>query len=885
VLAPPVIGRAHPGPGPTAAGPSRPTPAGPGRRRLTENEAEQIRQDRVALWGEAEQTRRFDRRDELANRIRPDVEARLNNVRIELQESIDERDFGKADRIEQDQVLPLQRERNAVDDELATVLGDPFGAVITVPTDLHATLNNDYAVTVAGGVDTDATSALTGTGGPPPVEQSRAYGEPGGHRQPLEYDQQVVEDLIPRDGDGRPQRLPNPFARWFAKMNDSGPGADPTRGINCVDCVLSLFDTWLHGRPRVAAPRTFDAYRDGDVRQPLYGELGGLTRARDVLGTDFTTTYLADTTGGLDPETVYTERIGELERALLDAGHGSFAMIANEWRDGGGHTWAAVNYQGQVVYLDPQHGIADYRPIHNTLGPHGLTRLDIAIVDGAGRPVGVTPDPLRSPWRGGDPTGHPTSDEPHMAGTPDAATDGSIAPVGLAPVGPDDPADPASRPLRQRMLDPYDGSADASAAYSDTPTSPPPAQPWDGWKEQEGAAWRDQSVAEVATGFDLAEDPGAVATLTEAYELTRDQIAPFVVQVAAEMLIDFRTAVAENPARKIVFVGRDGDSLALAIHQLDRDFFDAHCTQITLSRKLAMMAVLDAEAQRHRSLERDGIVASEDDVRIAPAGFRWDFRSEAPENTTDALADLEDYLESQGVPLDEGSAVTIVDSSFKGTVQEILNALFPRISFAGAYIWHGQSAGDPHPGSKTGYATSLADPRPPDAVDPKWETVTYEDTLRGPLASPSGFENGRPVQGPESGDNPTSGIHRRLIAERFRNAPGPVGPGTAPRARLRDAILAVNREAISDYARHIASESDPGAELFAGFQAYRRQTWRWMHLLMAHPPGVPDRYVTFLDSFVRGGAGGTHRRRSDAQPPPGSDQAAAAPTPQAMEEM
>ena len=100
----------------------------------------------------------------------------------------------------------------------------------------------------------------------------------------------MVEDLIPRDGGGRPQRLPNPFARWFTKMNDSGPGADPTRGINCVDCVLSLFDTWLHGRPRVAAPRTFDAYQvrmNVDEKRVL-GKLAlpsyqGYEIARDVL--------------------------------------------------------------------------------------------------------------------------------------------------------------------------------------------------------------------------------------------------------------------------------------------------------------------------------------------------------------------------------------------------------------------------------------------------------------------------------------------------------------------------------------------------------------------------------------------------------------------------
>jgi hypothetical protein len=110
----------------------------------------------------------------------------------------------------------------------------------------------------------------------------------------------------------------------------------------------------------------------------------------------------------------------------------------------------------------------------------------------------------------------------------------------------------------------------------------------------------------------------------------------------------------------------------------------------------------------------------------------------------------------------------------------------------------------------------------------------------------------------------------------------PPGDDAPPRARLRDAILAVNREAISDYARHIAAQPDPGAELFAGFQAYRQQTWRWMHLPMRHPPGIPDAYVTYLDSFVRGGAGGAYRRRHPGPAREGHDGRT---DPEPMEEM
>jgi hypothetical protein len=630
----PVIGLspsapATPGRGTPSTGPR---PPDPGRRRLTEREAEQIRQDRVTLWAEAEQRRRFDRKYDLEHRIGPAIDTHLTVAREQLQLAIERNDSVAADRIEQAVIHPLEQRRADVEDELSTVLGEPYGTVIEVSQDLHATLNNDYAVTVSGGVDT--ISALTGTGEPPPVEASRGYGYPAGHRQPVEYDQQVLEDLIPRHDDGRPQRLPNPFASWFQKMNDSGPGADPTRGINCVDCVLSLFDTWVHGRPRVSAPRTFDAYQDGDVRRPLYGELGGFSRARMVLGTDFTTTYTEETATTDDPQTAFEERLHELERSLLEAGPGSFAMINHEWRDGGGHSWAAVNYENRVVYLDPQLAMVSERPLYNTLGPRGAVRLDVAMVDGAGRPVRLVPDRLQPPWRAGEPTGGP---------------------------------DPT--PLRERMLDPYDGAADLAAAYPDSPTPPPPPQPWDGWKAQEGAAWRDRSVATIASQFHLADDPAAVATLTVAYELTRDHIAPFVLQVASQMLVDFRTSVAENPDRRIAFVGRDGDSLALAVRQLDGQFFAAHCTQITLSRKLAMSAVLDAEAQRRRILELDGALAREADVRIAPEGFRWDFRSDGPQRTDGALGDLIHYLESRGFPLADGGAVTLVDSSFKGTVQ------------------------------------------------------------------------------------------------------------------------------------------------------------------------------------------------------------------------
>ncbi|MFD0519251.1 toxin glutamine deamidase domain-containing protein [Paractinoplanes durhamensis] len=51
--------------------------------------------------------------------------------------------------------------------------------------------------------------------------------------------------------------------------------------------MLSLFSTYLHGRPRVAAPRTFDAYAAGDPNRPVGGEWHGLRRIELATGTTF----------------------------------------------------------------------------------------------------------------------------------------------------------------------------------------------------------------------------------------------------------------------------------------------------------------------------------------------------------------------------------------------------------------------------------------------------------------------------------------------------------------------------------------------------------------------------------------------------------------------
>jgi hypothetical protein len=204
---------------------------------------------------------------------------------------------------------------------------------------------------------------------------------------------------------------------------------------------------------------------------------------------------------------------------------------------------------------------------------------------------------------------------------------------------------------------------------------------------------------------------------------------------------------------------------------------------------------------------------------------------------------LRGYIADQGIELGQpGRPITLVDSSFKGTLQIMLSTIIEDTHFDSAMMWHGKHPDDPHTGAKVGYAADF--PSGYDkALDPKYETILYEYLMRGPLSSPFVFdEHGLPAQRPESEVSPfgKEGIEE-IAADRY-----------LPLA-VRDAVLALNREAVRDYARHIAMTPDPSEELLAGFYHYRQIADSWATLDMDHPTGVPDRLRTYLDSFVRGG--------------------------------
>ncbi|MEV6372641.1 toxin glutamine deamidase domain-containing protein [Micromonospora musae] len=262
-------------------------------------------------------------------------------------------------------------------------------------------VNDDVGELAAGGVETADRSALTGDDHPPPIDRSRRYGRPGGLRPPLALHQTDVERRVPREADGRVARTPDPRqGDWFRLLNDGGPAADPTRGINCVDCTLSLFDTWAHGRPRVSAPRTFDAYAAGDVNRPLDGELHGPQRIEQITGGRFQ--RLCEPRHDVTP----AQRRHAIDRGyhnlhdqLLLGGHGSYAFVINTWEGGGAHISVALNQNGTVLYLDPQTGRIATGPLYRHTGTanrYNSVDLEVLVLGPDARPMPMAG--LRRGW-------------------------------------------------------------------------------------------------------------------------------------------------------------------------------------------------------------------------------------------------------------------------------------------------------------------------------------------------------------------------------------------------------------------------------------------------------------------------------------------------------
>ncbi|GAB3825629.1 ABC transporter permease [Kribbella italica] len=307
-------------------------------------------------------------------------------------------------------------------------------------------------------------------------------------------------------------------------------------------------------------------------------------------------------------------------------------------------------------------------------------------------------------------------------------------------------------------------------------------------------------------------------TLYDAYRTTYAYQAPLVVRIADDMLADQR---AEAGTDRVVALGRDGHSLAVAMRRLDPAFYRRHVSDVVVSRALTENALQD--------LERQGA-----DFPLVHAFRRVASRVD-PAHTVGGFRVLTEYLLSRGVPVGRpGSRVTVLDTSFKGTVQELLAAIYPETTFRGRYAFLGESPDDPHPGSKQGYEVHLraGETRQgrPFYVLPADESKTFghvlginavEELLDGPLTSPVRIDRYGPVQTAQRKQpDLLYGLSRGRISPRLRPLP------------VREGVKLVNLRAVADRAGYAAAVRDTGgnyrAGLEAGVQRFRSELRAWI---------------------------------------------------------
>ncbi|MEU4606149.1 hypothetical protein AB0F43_24435 [Kribbella sp. NPDC023972] len=289
-------------------------------------------------------------------------------------------------------------------------------------------------------------------------------------------------------------------------------------------------------------------------------------------------------------------------------------------------------------------------------------------------------------------------------------------------------------------------------------------------------------------------------------------------------------------------LGRDGHSLAIAMSRLDRHFFRRHVSNLVLSRALVENALQDLE--HHQGLEFPQVEAYR---RVAP---RVD-----PADTIGGFRVLSDYLQAHHVPVGRPqSRVTVFDTSFKGTVQELLAAIYPETAFTGRYAFFGESPHDPPPGSKKGYEVHLAAAESrqgrPFYVLPAEESKTFahqlalnsvEELLDGPMTSPVRIVADGPAQtGQRNEPGLLTGLSHGLVSPRLRQL------------RVREGVKVVNLLAVADCAQAAASLRDSSGEyrprLEAGARRYRAEIRGWIEGGETDP-----RLKEFLDSFVHRG--------------------------------
>ncbi|MGW6700008.1 hypothetical protein [Nocardia sp. NPDC055049] len=235
-----------------------------------------------------------------------------------------------------------------------------------------------------------------------------------------------------------------------------------------------------------------------------------------------------------------------------------------------------------------------------------------------------------------------------------------------------------------------------------------------------------------------------IEAVRRAYDVVKDDIAPFLVKHMTDMLDHCRAEVAADPDHRYGFLGRDGYPLATIVGTLDPDFFVKHCALVPVTRRMIEPALRDDEENAGKAFHIDAFRKYKDEVMV--------------DAIDGAKASLTERLEYSGLPVgEEGARITVIDTSRKGSTQEGLTALYPHNDWYGRYLCLERSPHDPNPGSKTGYALDSDAPHTAIEGIPEDREETFahpdailaiEDLLHGPWSSPVDADSAQELQAP-----------------------------------------------------------------------------------------------------------------------------------------
>ncbi|MFF3208402.1 hypothetical protein [Streptomyces sp. NPDC002962] len=333
------------------------------------------------------------------------------------------------------------------------------------------------------------------------------------------------------------------------------------------------------------------------------------------------------------------------------------------------------------------------------------------------------------------------------------------------------------------------------------------------------------------------DTPHKLRTVEGAATVARQYLAPFIVKAAVDMLGDLYAMVSADTRARVVFLGRDGYSVGDVIEQLDPLFHNRFCGELHIPRVLAD-SVLD-EAAPWSASGADG------------------FRKPGPhrDEPSDSWGDLVRYAEDSNLYFDRsGLQFAVVDTGFKGSVQEMLTAAYPDLVFHGHYLFFCAADDDRHADRKQGYALHLGQPNALNGrairdrfVDDPALTfahhdaiVAIEDLMRGPDISSRVTNGGRlHLDSLRKQDDSLAGISPARVSRQYADP------------YVRQAVLAAVSTTVAVHARDIrrARAEAPDtwyADLTDRAAALRPQLHEWLAARPADPA-----LAELLDSFVR----------------------------------